>query len=121
MGRLPYDKQYELAYQIYEALCAQHPDRLVALSPTRAVFQKRAASGVSNAATQRREKANVNGKRVFMRKTLPCERFSNELYTWLHASCAVLDTQSKMMCATPIVGAVMDIVVWLRSLGLEGI
>ena len=32
MGRLPYDKQYELAYQIYEALCAQHPDRLVALS-----------------------------------------------------------------------------------------
>ena len=31
MGRLPYDKQYGLAYQIYEALCAQHPDRLVAL------------------------------------------------------------------------------------------
>ena len=23
-----------------------------------------------------------------------------------------------MMCATPIVGAIMDIVVWLRSLGL---
>ena len=22
MGRLPYEKQYELAYQIYEALCA---------------------------------------------------------------------------------------------------
>ena len=34
MGRLPYDKQYELAYQIYEALCAQHPDWLVALSDT---------------------------------------------------------------------------------------
>ena len=30
MGRLRYEKQYELAYQIYEALCAQHPDRLVA-------------------------------------------------------------------------------------------
>ncbi len=24
MGRLPYDKQHELAYHIYEALCAQH-------------------------------------------------------------------------------------------------
>ena len=47
MGRLPYDKQYELAYQIYEALCAQHPDRLVALSDTRAVFQKRAAAALA--------------------------------------------------------------------------
>ena len=47
MGRLPYEKQYELAYQIYEALCAQHPDRLVALSDTRAVFQKRAAAALA--------------------------------------------------------------------------
>ena len=44
MGRLPYDKQYELACQIYEALCAQHPDWLVALSDTRAVLQERAAA-----------------------------------------------------------------------------
>ena len=44
MGRLPYDKQYELAYQIYEALCARHPDWLVALSDTKAVFEKRAAA-----------------------------------------------------------------------------
>ena len=43
MGRLPYDKQHELAYHIYEALCAQHPDWLVALSDTRAAFEKRAA------------------------------------------------------------------------------
>ena len=47
MGRLPYEKQYELAYQIYEALCAQHPDRLVALSDTRAVFQARAAAALA--------------------------------------------------------------------------
>ena len=47
MGRLPYDKQYELAYQIYEALCAQHPDWLVALSDTRAVLQKRAAAALA--------------------------------------------------------------------------
>jgi hypothetical protein len=47
MGRLPYDKQYELAYQIYEALCAQHPDRLVALSDTRAVFEARAAAALT--------------------------------------------------------------------------
>ncbi len=47
MGRLPYEKQYELAYQIYEALCAQHPDRLVALSDTRAVFQKRAEAALA--------------------------------------------------------------------------
>ncbi len=26
MERLPYDKQYELTYQIYDALCAQYPD-----------------------------------------------------------------------------------------------
>jgi hypothetical protein len=50
MGRLPYDKQYELAYQIYEALCAPHPDWLVALSDTRAVGEKRAAAAL---ATQR--------------------------------------------------------------------
>jgi hypothetical protein len=49
MGRLPYDKQYELAYQIYEALCAQHPDWLVALSDTRAVLQKRAAAATQPA------------------------------------------------------------------------
>jgi len=30
--RLPYDKQYELAYKIYEALCAHHADWLVALT-----------------------------------------------------------------------------------------
>jgi hypothetical protein len=44
MGRLPYDKQYELAYQIYEALCARHPDWFVALSDTRAVLKKDAAA-----------------------------------------------------------------------------
>jgi hypothetical protein len=47
MGRLPYDKQYELAYQIYEALCARHPDWLVALSDTRALFEKRAAAALT--------------------------------------------------------------------------
>ncbi len=47
MGRLPYDKQMELAYQIYEALCAQHPDWLVALSDTRAALQKRAAAALA--------------------------------------------------------------------------
>ena len=47
MGRLPYEKQYELAYQICEALCAQHPDRLVALSDTRAVFEARAAAALT--------------------------------------------------------------------------
>jgi hypothetical protein len=49
MGRLPYNKRYELAYQIYEALCAQHPDWLVALSDTRAVFQKRAEAAIQPA------------------------------------------------------------------------
>ena len=47
MGRLPYDKQMELAYQIYEALCAQHPDWLVALSDTKAALQKRAAASAT--------------------------------------------------------------------------
>jgi hypothetical protein len=51
MGRLPYDKQYELAYKIYEALCAQHPDRLVALSDTRALFEKRAAAALATRPT----------------------------------------------------------------------
>ena len=41
MGRLPYEKQYEMAYQIYEALCAQHPDWLVALSDTKALLAAR--------------------------------------------------------------------------------
>ena len=47
MGRLPYEKQYELAFQIYEALCAQHPDRLVALSDTRALLAARAAAALT--------------------------------------------------------------------------
>ena len=47
MGRLPYDKQYELAYQIYEALCAQQPDRLVALSDTRALLAARVAAALT--------------------------------------------------------------------------
>ena len=51
MGRLPYDKQYELAYQIYEVLCAQHPDRLVALSDTRAVLAARAAAALTGRPT----------------------------------------------------------------------
>ncbi len=50
MGRLPYDKQFELAYQIYEALCARHPEWLVALSDTRAAFEKRAAAAFSKSA-----------------------------------------------------------------------
>ena len=51
MGRLPYDKQYELAYQIYEALCAQRPDWLVALSDTRAVSEKRAGAALTRQPT----------------------------------------------------------------------
>ena len=47
MGRLPYDKQYELAYQIYEALCRHRPDYLVALSDTRVMFEKRAAAALT--------------------------------------------------------------------------
>ena len=61
MGRLPYEKQCELAYQIYEALCAQHPDRLVALSDTRARTRGAGCSGVNNAAAQWQEKANSTG------------------------------------------------------------
>jgi hypothetical protein len=55
MGRLPYEKQCELAYQIYEALCAQHPDRLVALSDTRALLAARAAAALT---------ARLNGERL---------------------------------------------------------
>jgi hypothetical protein len=47
MGRLPYEKQYELAYQIYEALCAQHPDWWVALSDTRALIAARTAAALT--------------------------------------------------------------------------
>ncbi len=47
MGRLPYQKQYELAHQIYEALCAQHPDHLIALSDTRALLAARAAAALT--------------------------------------------------------------------------
>ena len=61
MGRLPYDKQYELAYQIYEALCAQHPDRLVALSDTRAVFQKRTAAALATRPTSGDSEPNSTG------------------------------------------------------------
>ena len=41
MARLPYEKQYELAYQIYEALCAQHPDRSWSLSLTPEPYSRR--------------------------------------------------------------------------------
>jgi hypothetical protein len=61
MGRLPYDKQYELAYQIYEALCAQHPDWLVALSDTRAVFEKRAAAALTTQPTSGDSEPNSTG------------------------------------------------------------
>ena len=47
MGRLSYEKKYELAYQIYEALCAKYPDWLVALSDTRAALKKRAAAALT--------------------------------------------------------------------------
>ncbi len=47
MGQLHYEKQYQLAYQIYEALCAQHPDHLVALSDTRALLAVRAAAALT--------------------------------------------------------------------------
>jgi hypothetical protein len=61
MGRLPYDKQYELAYQIYEALCAQHPDWLVALSDSRAVFEKRAAAALATQPTTGDSEPNSTG------------------------------------------------------------
>jgi hypothetical protein len=63
MVRLPYDKQYELAYQIYEALCAQHPDRFVALSDTRALLEA-GCSGVNESPNERRQRAKFNGERV---------------------------------------------------------
>ena len=71
MGRLPYEKQYELAYQIYEALCAQHPDRLVALSDTRALLDGAGCSGVNGAPNERRQRAKFNGERV----ALPQQRW----------------------------------------------
>ena len=61
MGRLPYDKQYELAYKIYEALCAQHPDWFVALSDTRAVFEKRAAAALTTQRTSGDSEPNSTG------------------------------------------------------------
>ena len=63
MGRLPYDKQYELAYQIYEALRAQHPEWLVALSDTRAVFEKRAAAAYDYATVRRRASPTTSVRR----------------------------------------------------------
>ena len=53
MGRLPYEKQYELAYQIYEALCARQPDWSVALynkSPARGAGRS-GVDGAPNEAT----------------------------------------------------------------------
>jgi hypothetical protein len=44
MGRLSYEKKYELAYQIYEALRARYPNWFVVLSDARAVLKKRAAA-----------------------------------------------------------------------------
>jgi hypothetical protein len=61
MGRLPYEKQYELAYQIYEALCAQHPDWLVALSDTRAALKKRAAAALATRPTGGDSEPNSTG------------------------------------------------------------
>ena len=61
MGRLPYDKQYELAYQIYEALCAQHPDWLVALSDTRAALEKQAAAALATRPPSSERKPNSTG------------------------------------------------------------
>ena len=63
MGRLHYEKQYQLAYQIYEALCAQHPDQLVALSDTRALLAVRAAAALT-AANEQRQRAKFGGERV---------------------------------------------------------
>ena len=58
MGRLPYEKRYELAYQIYKALCAQHPDRMVALSDTRAVLKRRAAAASATRPTSGHSEPN---------------------------------------------------------------
>jgi hypothetical protein len=52
MERLPYEKKYELAYQIYEALYAKYPDWLVALSDTRATLKKRAAAALTTRPTR---------------------------------------------------------------------
>jgi hypothetical protein len=61
MGRLPYDKQYELAYQIYAALCAQHPDRLVALSDTRTLRAARAAAALTASPTSGDSESSSTG------------------------------------------------------------
>ena len=61
MGRLPDEKQCELAYQIYEALCAQHPDRLVALSDTRALLAARAAAALTTRLPSGKRKPNSTG------------------------------------------------------------
>jgi hypothetical protein len=61
MGRLPYDKQYELAYQIYEALCARHPDWLVALSDTRAALEARAAAALATRPTSDESEPSSTG------------------------------------------------------------
>jgi len=61
MGRLPYDKQYELAYQIYEALCAQHPEWLVELSDTRALVEKRAAAALAGQPSSKTEDNSTGG------------------------------------------------------------
>jgi hypothetical protein len=61
MGRLPYEKRFELAYQIYEALCAQHPDRWVALSETRGASKKRAAAALATRPTGGNSEPNSTG------------------------------------------------------------
>jgi hypothetical protein len=61
MGRLPYEKQYELAYQIYEALCAKHPDWSVALSDTRAALKKQAAAALTTRPPSGERKPNSTG------------------------------------------------------------
>jgi hypothetical protein len=62
MGRLPYDKQYEVAYQIYEALCRRRPDWSVALSDTRALFEKRAAAALATRPTSSDKEGSSTGK-----------------------------------------------------------
>ena len=57
---------------------------LVALSDTRAALEKRAASGVNDAATQWREKAKFNGTRLAPAVPMNCR--SGERATWLHTS-----------------------------------
>ena len=62
MGRLPYDKQYGLAFQVRGFVLAA--SRLVGRSSdTRADSRVAGCGGASNAANQGREKAKVDGKR----------------------------------------------------------